>query len=94
MTLSWAERTCKSVLLGARVPSEIVVRPSADVETTRRQKPGLPVRFRQSPRCCFFDENRLPVSKDMDFFGERIGDAAETIAIRTPLNTASDRIDK
>ncbi|WP_175728782.1 hypothetical protein [Burkholderia ambifaria] len=39
-------------------------------------------------RAVAFDENRLPVSKDMGFFDERIGGAAETVTVRAQLNTA------
>ncbi|MBR8132284.1 hypothetical protein [Burkholderia ambifaria] len=38
-------------------------------------------------RAVAFDENRLPVSKDMDFFDKRIAGAAETVTIRAQLNT-------
>lgn len=39
-------------------------------------------------RAVAFDENRLPVSKDMDFFDKRIAGAAETVTIRAQQNTA------
>ncbi len=93
MTLVWAERTCKTMFLGVEYRTKL----SPRLSPTSRRHGDKNLVDRSDfvrARAVAFDENRLPVSKDMDFFDKRIAGAAETIAIRTPLNTASDRIDK
>ncbi|MET3624314.1 hypothetical protein [Burkholderia ambifaria] len=87
MTLVWAERICKTMLLGAECREKL----SSRLAPTSRRHGDKNLVCRSDfvrARAVAFDENRLPVSKDMDFFDKRIAGAAETVTIRAPLNTA------
>lgn len=88
MTVVWAERTCKTMLLGA----ECRAKSSPRLPSTSRRHGDKNLVGRSDfvrARAVAFDENRQPVSKDMDFFDRRIAGAAETVTIRAQLNTAS-----
>lgn len=86
MTLVWVERTCKTMLLGAECRAKL----SPRLSPTSRRHGDKNLVDRSDfvrARAVAFDENRLPVSKDMDFFDKRIAGAAETVTIRAQLNT-------
>lgn len=87
MTLVWVERTCKTMLLGAECRAKL----SPRLSPTSRRHGDKNLVDRSDfvrARAVAFDENRLPVSEDMDFFDKRIAGAAEIVTIRAQLNTA------